>query len=147
MKAYSFDLRQKIIDAYKNKEGSYRQLAKRFRVSLSFVQTLLGRYQDTGKCDALPHAGGKQPLLNQKQLETLTQLVAENNDATLAELCKLLELKTQIQLSISTMGRILQKLNLTRKKKHSTLRNKIHNESKNSGQSFCALWEKSHWKI
>jgi len=114
MKAYSLDLRQKIIDAYQNKEGSYRQLAKRFKVSLSFVQTIVRRYQDTGSCNALPHGGGKQPLLNQKRLEILTQLVAENNDATLAELCELLTSKTQILLSVSTMGRILQKLNLTR---------------------------------
>jgi transposase len=37
MKAYSLDLRQKVIDAYNYKEGSQRQLAKRFSVSLSFI--------------------------------------------------------------------------------------------------------------
>jgi transposase len=60
MKAYSIDLRRKIIDAYKAEEGSYRQLAKRFRVSLSFVQTLLKRYKDTGTVEPLPHSGGRQ---------------------------------------------------------------------------------------
>ena len=48
MKAYSIDLRQKIVEADHNQEGSYRQLAHRFRVSLSFVKRLLKRYKDTG---------------------------------------------------------------------------------------------------
>jgi hypothetical protein len=38
MKAYSTDLRQKVIDAYKNQEGSQRNLASRFSVSLTFIQ-------------------------------------------------------------------------------------------------------------
>ncbi len=34
MKAYSTDLHQKIIDAYKNGEGSLRVIAKRFDATL-----------------------------------------------------------------------------------------------------------------
>ncbi len=116
MKAYSQDLRQKIINAYNNKEGSYRQLAKRFGVSLSFVQTLLGRYLDTGSLEPLPHRGGNQPKIKNEDLEIVRQLVAENSHATLEELCVLLESKTQIKVSRATMGRILQKLQLTRKR-------------------------------
>ncbi len=41
MKAYSLDLRQKIIDVYLNEEISQRQLAKRFRVATSFIIKLL----------------------------------------------------------------------------------------------------------
>ena len=48
MKAYSVDLRQKVIDAYNQREGAQRQLAKRFRVSLSFVENLLKRYRSDG---------------------------------------------------------------------------------------------------
>ncbi len=40
MRAYSTDLRQKVIDAYENQEGSQRNLAKRFSVSLTFIQKL-----------------------------------------------------------------------------------------------------------
>jgi len=45
MKAYSLDLRQKIIHAYINQEGSIRQVAQRFKVAKSFVQKLLKRYK------------------------------------------------------------------------------------------------------
>ena len=37
MKAYSLDLRQKIINVYEQEEISQRQLAERFCVALSFV--------------------------------------------------------------------------------------------------------------
>jgi hypothetical protein len=39
MAAYSIDLRQKILSAWQNKEGTQRELAKRFKVSLSFYVT------------------------------------------------------------------------------------------------------------
>jgi transposase len=38
MKAYSIDLRQKLIDVYENEEISQRQLAQRFCVALSPYQ-------------------------------------------------------------------------------------------------------------
>ncbi len=40
----SVDLRQRIIAAYEAKEGSQRQLAERFKVSLSFIRDLSRRY-------------------------------------------------------------------------------------------------------
>ncbi|HEY9295443.1 MAG TPA: hypothetical protein VIQ31_03535, partial [Phormidium sp.] len=44
MAAYSIDLRQKILSAWQNKEGTQRELAKRFKVSLSFLRDFLRRY-------------------------------------------------------------------------------------------------------
>lgn len=41
----SIDLRQRVIAAYQAKEGSQRQLAERFKVSLSFVRDLTCRYR------------------------------------------------------------------------------------------------------
>ncbi|WP_245587557.1 helix-turn-helix domain-containing protein [Cylindrospermum stagnale] len=46
MKAYSLDLRQKIIDSYFEGKISQRQIAKRFQVALSFVEKLLKQYRD-----------------------------------------------------------------------------------------------------
>nr|MCC5636606.1 helix-turn-helix domain-containing protein [Nostoc sp. CHAB 5844] len=47
MKAYSLDFRQKIFDTYLSGGISQRQLAKRFGVSLSFVEKLLKQYRET----------------------------------------------------------------------------------------------------
>jgi len=37
MKVYSRDLREKVLKAYNDKEGSMRALSERFMVSLKFV--------------------------------------------------------------------------------------------------------------
>ena len=130
MKAYSNDLRKKIIVAYIERDGSYRELALKFGVSVSFVQTLINRYQDLGRIEPLPHGGGQKAKINDKQSEILKKLVADNNDATLEELCKLFESLTQIKVSRATMGRMLQKLEL-RRKKLSIQQNKTRKEYHN----------------
>lgn len=48
MKTSSIDLRSNILEAYQTQEGSQRQLAKRFKVSLSFIEKLFKQYRETG---------------------------------------------------------------------------------------------------
>lgn len=115
MKAYSVDLRQKIVDAYEQQEGSQRELAERFKVSPNFVRLLLKRHQTEGTIEPKPHTGGFGSKLA-NHLDLVKQLVEQDNDATLEELCAQLEQQAQIQVSVSTLCRTLQKLSLTRKK-------------------------------
>lgn len=96
--AYSIDLRQRIINAYEAKEGSQRQLAKRFQVSLSFVKRLIRRYQDTGQVKPLPHGGGAIRLIKVSDLEEIQELVDEQPDALLRELCHRWHQKKGIKL-------------------------------------------------
>lgn len=120
MKAYSLDLREKIIDAHFMEGVSVRKLAKRFGVATSFVETLLKRLRETGDILPKPHGGGPQPKLNGDQLQLVRALVEADNDATLEELCDQLAAETSITISRSTMGRMVQKLKFTRKKKRCT---------------------------
>ena len=62
---------------------------------------------------------------------TLVEIIEENNDATLKELTEMLELKTGIKVSISTLGIISNQLNYTFKKKHSMRQIKQANEFNN----------------
>ena len=116
MKAYSVDLRQKVIDAYNQQEGSQRQLAKRLRVSLTFIENLLKRYRTDGTVEPRAHGGGQVAKLSPEQEAVVADLVAENNDAILVELCDQLEQRVGVRISRATMGRYVQKLKLTRKK-------------------------------
>ena len=116
MKAYSIDLRQKIIDVYENEQISQRHLAKRFRVALSFIVKLLKQYRETGEIAPKPFGGGVKLKLTPEQLNILTDLIEHNNDATLEELCQLLKETTGITISRATMGRMTQRLKLTVKK-------------------------------
>src|SRR5947207_15234211 len=86
MKAYSPDLCAKIVRAYDEGEGSQRQLARQFRVSLAFIQKMRRRQRTTGEPAATRHTGGRQPLLAADALLHITQLIQEQNDLTLSEL-------------------------------------------------------------
>lgn len=130
MKPYSQDLRQKIIEAYYNQEGSQRQIAQRFCVSLSFIQNLLKRYRNSGTLDPRPHGGGQSSKLNPDQMTLLAQLVRENQSLTLEQLCHKLELAIGIKISRATMGRIIKKLNLSNNRNHHRISAMRRNKSK-----------------
>lgn len=114
--AYSRDLRQRVLEAYKAKEGSQRKLAERFKVSLSFVQRIIKRQKETGRVNPKAHGGGAKALLGHKELEKVQQLVAAQPDALLSELCERLAAQTGTIVSVTTMHRAVKRLKLTTKK-------------------------------
>jgi transposase len=116
MKAYSSDLRQKIVDRYEEGKISQRELARQFRVAVSFVQTLLKRYRETGKVGAKVRTQQTATKLNAQQLSVLEQLVEANSNVTLKELRDRLAEKTGVSVSCTTIHRMLIKLNLSVKK-------------------------------
>lgn len=124
MKPYSNDLREKIISAYQNGEGSMRSLAKRFSVSLNFVWLLIERFRETGRVDPKPHGGGQKPVIAGKHVDTLRELVRAHPDATLAELRDRFQKGTGVRVSRSALAAKLKRLGYTRKKKtlHATER-------------------------
>jgi transposase len=116
MKAYSVDLREKVVAAVDNKEGSLREIAKRFRVSKSFIDKLIKQRREIGTIAPLPHGGGSTPLVDVEKEVLVGNRVLENIDSTLQELCDYLEKRSKVRVSQSTMCRLLQKLDLRRKK-------------------------------
>jgi transposase len=128
MRPYSNDLRIRVIEAIERGEESWRQIAKRFVVDLSFVIRLVQSYRRTGTIQPKPHAGGRRPALGPEQLQRLRELVREQPDATLEEL------RQALGVSCSTMAivRALQKLGLPRKKKvlHAAERDTPENKRK-----------------
>lgn len=116
MQPYSLDLRRKIVDVYVEGHTSQRQIAKQFRVAYSFVRKLIKQYRETGEIAPKQRTEQTPTKLSVEQLEVLETIVESNNDATLAELCDLLEQRVGIRIGVSTMFRMLEKLNLTLKK-------------------------------
>ena len=58
MRAYSDDLRLRIIEMIQLNEESQAAIAEHFSVSLPFVEKLWHRFRTTGKYQAKPFAGG-----------------------------------------------------------------------------------------
>lgn len=117
MKPYPIEFRQKIIEVYEKENISIRNIAQRFCIAKSFVQKIISQYKKTGDIQPRPQGGSPKPKLNQEQLIDLIEIIEMNSDATLEELCDLLEEKLQVRVSRATMGRITQKFNYTVKKK------------------------------
>jgi transposase len=113
----SLDLRQRVISAYRAKEGSQRQLAERFRVSLSFIRDLTRRERETGTIAPKAHGGGAVAKLGVVELGVVKALVEAQPDAILRELCERLTQKTRVEISVSTMQRVVQGLGYSVKKK------------------------------
>ena len=79
MGPYSMDLRERVAAAIDEGEGSERQIAKRFRVSVSFVTRLLQRRRDAGTLAPKPHGGGPRPVLGFPEQVRLAMLIAEQS--------------------------------------------------------------------
>ena len=120
MKPYSNDLRRRIVEACESGKYSQGEVAELFQVSLATVKNFLRRKRQTGSPDALPHAGGNKPLLDEKARLFIRECVKGNNDLTLDELCRRVKARHKKTVSRPTMSRLLQTLNLPRKKSRST---------------------------
>lgn len=122
MKAYSLDFRQKILDTYLAGGVSQRQLAKRFCVTLSFIEKILKQYRETESIAPKVRTKQTPPKLNEQQLNVLQEIVNAKNDATLKEIREQLKEKTGITIGISTVDRMLQKMEISLKKNITCLR-------------------------
>jgi transposase len=60
MRPHSSDLRERVANAVDRAEGSLRQIARRYNVSLSFVVRLLQLRRQTGALAPRPHGGGQR---------------------------------------------------------------------------------------
>jgi transposase len=120
MKAYSNDLRERVWRACHDEAMSSTEAAVELDVSRSFVCKLLRRFRAEGTLLAKPRGGNRPPALDASHLKTLRQLVRERPDATLKELCRLLEECRGVQVRTWTVCRALAKLKLPPKKSRST---------------------------
>jgi transposase len=115
MKAYSQDLRERIVRAV-DQGASQKEAARIFGVSEPTVKRYLKLRRETGSLapKAIPGRPKKKigPLL-----ALLRPQLEAHPDATLKEHCRLWETETGAQVSSSTMGRAIQQLKWTRKKK------------------------------
>jgi transposase len=113
MRAYSNDLRERIVAAVERGQQSIRQIARLFSVSLSCVVRLLQHQRRTGSVQPKPHGGVPPRKLDAAADARLRELVQAQPDATLAELRD----RLGIRCSLMTIARALKRHKITRKKK------------------------------
>ena len=131
MKAYSNDIRLKIIETIQANELPQVEIAAQFGVSKSFLERLWHRFRTTGSYRAKPHAGGVERFLKD-DAELIRELVAQEPDATLFGLCEKVAARSgKPTVTTATMCVELQRLGLPLKKSRFTLRSAKLNEFSN----------------
>ena len=112
--ALSIDLRERVLLAHERREGSQRVLSERFAVSLGTVDAWL-RLARAGQRTPRKGGGGHAQL-DGVDPRILRELVAAQNDATLAQYADRLAERTGRRFDPSTLSRALRRLDLPRKK-------------------------------
>jgi len=120
MRTLSLDLRERILGAYDNEEGTREQIATRFRVSLGMVKKLLQQRRHTGNIAPRHHFAGRKPMILPAHQSQIRALLARKNDLTLRELRNEIGLKCSLQAVHVVLG----KMGLTYKKRHSAPANR-----------------------
>ena len=113
MRPYSMDLRERVAAAVDEGESPQREIARLFRVSVSFVSRLLQRRRQKDTLAPKPHGGGPTPVLSPDDQRRLEHLIQEHNDDTLDQL----RLQGGFDCSLTTIWRALRRCGLTSKKK------------------------------
>lgn len=120
MRTLSLDLRERILTAYDNAEGTRPEIAQRFRVSLGMVKKLLQQRRRTGDIAPRHRFCGRKPMIVAAHRSQMRSLLTRKNDLTLQEL----RAATGLKCSLQAINVVLGKLGLTYKKRHSAPVNK-----------------------
>ena len=120
MKTLSLDLRERILAAYDQEDGSREEVAHRFRVSLGMVKKLLQQRRRTGQIGPRHHHSGRKPMIVASHHAHLRGLLGKKPDLTLKEL----RTATGLKCTLPAIHYALQKLELTYKKRRCTPANK-----------------------
>ena len=111
-KPYSYDLRQKVVQAIKLDDLKISGSCQIFSISRDTIRLWLKRERETGEFQALPN----QPPGNGHKItnwEKFREFVEVNGDKTQVEMASL----WQGEISARTISRALKKIGFSRKKK------------------------------
>ena len=118
MAPYPKELRVRVVAAGEEGRFSIPEPARIFQVGVTFIKKML-KVPRAGEPLEPRHGGGPVRLLQEEEMTLLRQEIRACPDATLAEVQEVLATKGHTTLSLSTISRSLQVLNLPRKKKSS----------------------------
>jgi transposase len=115
MKAYSEDLRERVVERYERGDVSQADVAEEFSICPRTVANYLSLKRRTGGVAAKPHGGGAERKLKESQEAQLKAWVLAEPDLTLARLRD----KLKKRVGIMTIHRALKRMKARYKKKPS----------------------------
>ena len=133
MRAYSLDLRERVVSAYEKGDRTIAEIAAQFSVGQTFLKKMLRQKRQSGSLERLPARAGAKRVLSETHCNFLAQQIKEQPDATLVELQERLQERKGVSVSPSTVSRQLQLLRLPRKKSQWSPANVTTGNARGSG--------------
>jgi transposase len=115
MKAYSEDLRQKVVQAVQERGISKSDAARLFSMSLSSIKRYT-RLADRGESLTPKKGGGRPPIADETTRKRLEEDIRTRPSATVRERRHFLESFAGKTLSEPTLRRLLKRMGFSRKK-------------------------------
>ena len=107
----------RVVDAVERQGGTQQEVATLFGVRCTFMKKLLRQRRETGSLVPKPHGGGQVTKLAEEARERVrAYMLRTQNDATVSEVHAYGATTLQLPVSRATGGRVLQALDLPRKK-------------------------------
>lgn len=114
MPAYSIDLRQRVVDAYHQQQGTEQQVAALFGISTRTLQRYLKRYRQEGTLQPRPPNAGRKAAFEGALLEELDRFVQAHPDTTLERIGE--HFAGRVRCSIVAIHNALKRLDWRYKK-------------------------------
>jgi transposase len=134
-RAYSDDLRRKILQIYEHGKVSCQKVAERFGVSDSYVHNLHTQFLKTGKMERVPQSrNGRPSRLTPEIREKMRAWIVAQPDLTLAELQRRLAEEFALTVSSAQIWLVLKAMGLRLKKSHSMRANRKLRRGGRSGK-------------
>ena len=129
-KAYSDDLRRKLLEAHDRGEGSLHVLARRFGVSVPWAWKISRQRRRSGQIERVQQRHGPPSRMTAAVQASLRELVRQQPDVTLMELQQRLWTSERVRVSFQHLWRVLRNMGLGLKKSRSTPKSKTRSRSK-----------------
>jgi transposase len=135
-KAYSDDLRRKILQSWEEGKETQAQIAKHFRVSVRYVGKIIHQKRVTGQAERIPHRPGRKPRFTPAIREQVRGWIRGQPDLTLVEIQEKLRQGEQLTVSLPSIWHVLKSMGLRLKKSRSTRKSRTSHGSKRSAKPF-----------
>ena len=114
MKAYSEDLRRKVVEAVEQRGMGKSEAARSFGVSLSSVKRYVGKARQGSSLSPRKHPGPRPKI--DERARRLLEADMENRPAlTLRQRCRFVEGVAGVSVSESTLSRLLRRMGFSPK--------------------------------
>jgi len=133
-RAYSNDLRRKLLEAHEQGQGTLEELAEEFGVSLGFAKKISAALRRTGRMERTEQRHGRRNQVTPLVQQRLRAWLRQQPDLTLGELQRQLREQMQVSFSIPRLWVVLRWMKLRLKKSRSMPRSRTHRKTSSAAR-------------